>query len=264
VKNLVKITQVLSLIGFLSLSLYFTLGNLYKKTENSNIQKMRMRISLNCAKLPIHCAIKNHSVAKFKKYLNSEDIIEARNEEGLSPLFWTIQGLELGPKSLPKVMDREKQVYFLEQLIQAGANVNTKDNNGMSLLYYAVFKEDLVAVEKLISAGVNLNSLSQKMNALNGSDSGEPQETPLHLSVVKNSFNITKLLLSSGANPNLPEASFNRTPLFISAFNKNEEITQLLIQFGADKNIRDKKGFTALEFVTLYKDHSKAIVELLK
>jgi ankyrin repeat protein len=72
--------------------------------------------------------------------------------------------------------------------------------------------------------------------------------TSLHIAVEQKLINQVKLLLSLGANPNIPdylEVGYN-TPLHKAAEANEYDIVTLLVSAGADLNARNKLGQTPL------------------
>lgn len=72
-------------------------------------------------------------------------------------------------------------------------------------------------------------------------------DTPLHVAVMKNSLEITKLLVGNGADPNIRD-KLGRTPLHMAILktqlHKILEIVKLLIDNGAKSDIPNKTGDT--------------------
>ena len=95
-------------------------------------------------------------------------------------------------------------------LIQEGADVNLRDDDGRSFVMYSVM--------------------------------GEPEDMP------QDTANpVLRTLLENGADPDLPDAK-GRTPLMIAAINNElaPAVIETLLEFGADINAKDDKGLTAL------------------
>jgi uncharacterized protein len=107
-------------------------------------------------------------------------------------------------------------------------------------LFTAAGSDDAGTLASLIEAGANPNTVSQF-----GS-------TPLHNSCIAGCVNATRILLTSGADPNKPYTY--RSPVDgriedrIVALMKvtKSEVLKLMIEHGADVNIRDANGSTPL------------------
>lgn len=124
---------------------------------------------------------------------------------------------------------------IIEMLINAGADVNMQDSDGVTALYLAVKKA-------------------------------------LYSSVKNNCYEIIEMLLKSGANVDIPiqrcdfsyfskKTNDSSTLLIESVRSKNIKIVNLLILYNANVNLQDSKGLTALMWAT--KKECKNIVDIL-
>lgn len=85
-------------------------------------------------------------------------------------------------------------------------------------------------------------------------------DTLLHFSVFANNYEITHLLLSYGANPNISDND-GQTPIFRSVFCNNVNIVHSLILYNANINKQDDDGNTVLHLAVLTKNY--LIIEIL-
>lgn len=110
------------------------------------------------------------------------------------------------------------------------------DNDGRSLIFYAIFEGQLNAVELLIRNHVDLN-----IKDING-------WTPLHYAVSENYPEIVKLLLENGAEVNVKDA-FGNTPIWRAVFTSKGrgDIIKLLLDKGADPQIKNNSDVSAYE-----------------
>lgn len=76
----------------------------------------------------------------------------------------------------------------IEQLLQSGADVNTKDKNGFTLLMSFVKKEDYDTVNLLLNYGANVN-VKDLFNF-----------TALDYAIEKKNIQLAKLLVKNGAH----------------------------------------------------------------
>jgi Protein kinase domain/Ankyrin repeats (3 copies) len=99
---------------------------------------------------------------------------------------------------------KENDVDKLKSLLDRGVSPNAKDARGSSLIYHAVTNNKVDIVKLLIDRGADIHSRYQY---------GE--HTVLHIAVLYQDGEITKLLLDNKANPNVRDA-YDYTPLHTS------------------------------------------------
>ncbi len=119
----------------------------------------------------------------------------------------------------------------------------------------AVVEDDLIALERCISEGFNVNRLTKndKWNLLH-----------LHLVRIQKPASpaIVKRLIDAGVDVNAPECDL-WTPLHFAARTGSAEAVQLLLDAGADVNAQDNKGITPLHRALLPKYHVFPLLEAL-
>lgn len=140
-------------------------------------------------------------------------------------------------------------VEVLDYYVKKNNSSGIKDNNGKTLLHYAVveyldpqiiyigknnYSDDVI--KYLIVNGLNINSKDND------------GKTPLHILVNSPRFhdgtNSLKLMLDSGADVNIRDKEGN-TPVYY-ALGYEYEVVKLLIEAGADLNSRNNKGESPL------------------
>ena len=155
-------------------------------------------------------------------------------------------------------------------LIKAGADVNTKSEDGVTALYMAAFgNENPEVLTVLIEAGADVNwnfGGTALMGAATNNENpevftvlikagadvnakGRDDMTPLLVAAVSNvNPEVITLLIRAGAYVNAKTDEGGLTPLhFAATFNENPEILTLLIKAGADVNAKDNYGKTPLD-----------------
>lgn len=90
---------------------------------------------------------------------------------------------------------------MLAELVENGADVNARDEDGLTALHHAAWKGQLSVVEKLASLGANLNAQDR--------DKGW---TAYHWAAEKGHEDVYWLLGRLGANPTI-ESRFGDTPV---------------------------------------------------
>lgn len=149
-------------------------------------------------------------------------------------------------------------------MVDAGADVNSKDKYGQSTLHHAAKCNDVKMIEYLLSKRADVNIV--QMNEL----------TPLHLAVQENvddsHYRSIRMLLKNGANINAC-TKYGRTPLQMSTFQNNFKTVELLLNYKADVKIKNTQGICPLfnavcqnhfEIVKLLIDHGSDVNELNK
>jgi ankyrin len=138
------------------------------------------------------------------------------------------------------VGDSRRGVECGRLLLAAGANVNQRARNDMTLLEIAISESALPKIRFLLEAGA---------------DAG--LGAPLIWAVRRGELKLVRLLLEHGANPNaqldvdgeFAFAGFLRdtTPLMRAAADQPIEMLQLLVEAGADPRAVDREGRTAVD-----------------
>lgn len=101
-------------------------------------------------------------------------------------------------------------------------------------IHDAAYSGDKEKVAKLLSRGVS-------------ADAPDPSGTaPLVKALKMNHYDVAKLLIENGADPNVTDPSTGLPAILLAAKNKKLDLMQLFIAKGADVNLSHKDGFTAL------------------
>lgn len=131
-------------------------------------------------------------------------------------------------------------------LIKAGANVNTIDQEKTPLIY-ACDRGYIRIVEVLVKSGADVD-LKVKSN------------TPLTVACNRGHLEIVRVLVKSGADVNLKVIS--NTPLTAACYRGHQEIVKELVQAGADVNLQN--GENAPLTVAYMNNNFKVVQELIK
>ena len=141
------------------------------------------------------------------------------------------------------LLSDEIKSEMIEFLLDKGANINFKNNDGTTPLILA-FREDkpLKIIKLLLERGANID------------EKDEDENTVLILATYENDIQLVKLLLMYKPNVNITDGN-GETSLHIAVKKGYTDITKLLLEYGANINMTDETGFTALELAIINEHH---------
>ena len=140
--------------------------------------------------------------------------------------------------------------HLISNLARKPELVNAYSDDGFQPLGLAAYFGHKEAVGYLIKAGAELNSASKNKMAV----------TPLQSAVAGRHQDVARLLLETGASPNVRERG-GYTPLHTAAHNGDVEIVRSLVFGGADLEAKSDKNETPLD-IALDAGHNE-VAELL-
>ncbi len=170
-------------------------------------------------------------------------------------------------------------VEEVKRLLLMGADINTKNQFGLTPFELAVVGNNCIVVEyflqlgqnpnlerdggtSLMSAAANGNTELLKLLLKYGADPDLPGDgKATALMSATGHTEIFKILVNHGANIHARD-NYGRTILIWAALHGTEEVVALLCKMGVDPEIRDKGGNTAL--TEAKRKERSNIVELLK
>jgi len=126
-------------------------------------------------------------------------------------------------------------------LLDAGADINARDNKGLSAVDYAAQYKKLEVMAALSKAGAQVSYTGDSAKDIIMAALSADQEK-------------VRSLLEAGENPNA-KSSDGKTLLEYSVENKWPSIVELLVKKGADIKVKDKNGWTLLMRATLDKQN---------
>jgi len=150
--------------------------------------------------------------------------------------------LSKGPGTVKqKSSDKYYDINFLQCMLRELVRNQTVSQSEPVLSFFdlnnifsAVRRGEIAAVRYFVDQKHDLNILT-----LNG------LESPLHIAVKINHKQIVEVLLTAGANPNLPNSK-GRTPLHVAAECGAIELIKLLLAHGGNLNATDELNLTPL------------------
>ena len=209
----------------------------------------------NMGKDPMHYAIVIEDLKSFDLLIYGLDVPLHKIQDYL---FYAVH---LGNKQL------------IKKLLGMGGDLNYLDNNGLSIMHYALTSDVL---EFLISCGGNIkikDKLGRSLihySIMNHKwsyipmlvkyicidDCDEHGLTALHYAVLYKKNNIIPLLIKLGASINILDMK-GRTAFHYACIYGNEKVVKRMIPFvGSSINVNDRKKYTALDYIGIYK-HTK-------
>jgi ankyrin repeat protein len=207
-------------------------------------------------------AIKQDDVALAKELMN-DDNINNIDEYGYIPLMCAcmIGGKDFAQLKLPNqtnIYSPTEYSELIQLLIDKGANINAKNNNGLSTLSIAIMNDNIEAAKLLIDKGADINAIDIKGDNL------------LIKALEECRIDTAKLLINKGIDVNfIPEDGISALMTVCLMNTKNDrtkenlsgstlvrfemysqddyfELIELLIANGADVNSKGFGGMSAL------------------
>ena len=147
-------------------------------------------------------------------------------------------------------------ITITELLIEKGADIEAKDDDGINALVYASTYNNEEMVKFLLEKGADANTVCEIEN-----EHIDISPTPLMNAAYRGNTNIINMLLENGADINYT-TDFGMTALMMAASFNQFGAAKVLLENNTDTSITDEYGRTALDLAKLedYKD----IVELLE
>ena len=205
-------------------------------------------------------AINQNDIEKAKSYINSLKIWQIKDENGLTPLHYSVFRNNY---DLTTIIINEVKKGLGISSNKISNFINEKTNEGFTALHYAVNNGNLLIVqllkqygakfEEVTNLGKNAVHIAAEANqvtmlmylilneALDIFCLDENGSTPLHWACYSGAFEAVDYLLSLKADINAQDKE-RITPLFLAVDNKRENIVRILLMNGADKNLPNKKN----------------------
>lgn len=144
---------------------------------------------------------------------------------------------------------KENHIITVKALFAAGADVNTRDKLGETLLHMAAVRGYREMSSLLIAEGAEVNAKDER------------GLTPLHAAAWGGYQDILTLLINKGADINARSAE-GMTPLHMAALSGQAKIIDQLILKGAEINARSADGMTPLH-AAAFEGHLGAVESLV-
>lgn len=232
-------------------------------------------------KYQIKDLIVDNNLEMVIKFLKSElkeeliifSLINASIYNKSTILIYILENLNVRPDSHlgdgVTALHMANSIETMELLLNFGANINFKDNNGSTPLIYSIQSEDFECAKYLIEKGadVSIKNKDSRSAIIVASYKGIKTNNILKL-FIENSLDLNmvdsegrtalwnstdlknyegmKLLLDAGADVNISDNS-NETPIMLAVDAKDTKAVEILLQFPVDLSLRDCFGKTAVD-----------------
>ncbi|XP_075250241.1 uncharacterized protein LOC142342665 isoform X3 [Convolutriloba macropyga] len=164
-------------------------------------------------------------------------------------------------------VEEEIDMNFVDSLINAGADVNTRDVFGQSLLHEVARAWHVSVAEYLVDKGADINcrdylgrtplhvaaavdypdmiEVLLENGAVLETLTFEENQTPLHFAARNDASNALMKLVKCRANLEATDYK-DRTPLFVAAELDRSDTARLLLEYGANAGVVDKSGMSCI------------------
>lgn len=184
---------------------------------------------------------------------NHPEVLATKNNMDIAQVLVKEKVIQNKHQMLLHLATREGNLNKVKSLIQNGAKVNIKDNDGSNPLHWAAHNGYSSIVKLLLENGADPTQVTNKGN------------TPLHIATSKGHREIIKVLLQHVGRDKLNDfinaktTSGGTTSLHVAAKNGFLEIVKSLLKNGATYNIENKKDKTPINF-----SKDQGVIDLLK
>lgn len=162
---------------------------------------------------------------EMDKKLVGISIKDMKDSKGNVPIFYAI---------------RYNNHHALQELLNVNTDVNYKNNKHVTALHLAIIKKDTIMVNMIIKYVKNINS-----KTLSG-------DTALHYACSYQLYDVIKILLNAGADPNISESEHELYPIFYSVIQNDINAVELLIRAHFNPNHQDNNGSTIIHYAIVY------------
>ena len=167
------------------------------------------------------------------------------------------------------------ELKTVKELVSKGANVNNRDEKGLTPLFYAIRNQHLDIVKYLVSKNADVYAKTEKtkitplvyaiaegnldiVKYLFGKFGNLNSEIinnwqPIHCAVNAGRLDIINYFISKGVSVNSTTKE-EYTPLYFAIKNKDLKTVKFLISKGADVNFKVKDGTTPLYYAIIFND----------
>jgi ankyrin repeat protein len=149
------------------------------------------------------------------------------------------QEISQPPPSLQKAFS-DGSVDAVRELLNKGADINSRGGRGQTLLHSAVSNGYPDVVRLLIDRGADVNARDDEART--------PLFEAMQREYGKRYTDVVKLLLEAGAHVNVRDRHDRNTPLHLAAIDGNVAVVRLLVEKGANVNAGNHEGKTPYDW----------------
>jgi ankyrin repeat protein len=183
--------------------------------------------------------IERNDVNGLRRLLTDDPSLVRRTGAGVLPQWqWTLLHLATAKQVSPELV---------RALVDAGANINAKDNEGNTPLHFSVKRINREKFPTRDYEGIVRLLLDKKADVHIVNVGGA---TPLHTAAAfRADPSVVEMLIQAGADVNqkASESTGGWTPLHGAAARNSGSIVAVLLKHGADPMTKDARGLTALQ-----------------
>ncbi|KNC54858.1 uncharacterized protein AMSG_01712 [Thecamonas trahens ATCC 50062] len=145
---------------------------------------------------------------------------------------------------------KKGDAILVQELIEAGAEVNTTMENGASGLVVAALRGHYGVAKVLTAAGADVEAQAQGAS-------------PLYCAVQNGHVEVAKVLLNGGASPNSVNTTAAVTPLWMAAYMGDTEMVKILLDAGADVHVAKPQGGITPLSIAVERGKLKCVEQLI-
>ena len=140
-----------------------------------------------------------------------------------------------------QVAVKRKHADVVQVLIDAGADIETKNDRGRSTLHLASFLGELTIMRKLVKAGADVRATDDR------------RDTCLTFAAYNGHTDAVRYLVSlPEVDLNHQQSSDNNTALHFAVHQKHADVVQVLIDAGADIETKNDRGCSPLHYASIF------------
>lgn len=203
-------------------------------------------------------SVQNISVPAIQENIDDtyvQNILSSQNEKAFADLI--TKGLDVnsrdenGDTMLYYVLTHNKDLLMAKKLIEAGADVNAPSANGMTPIMVATSKANELQLQKMMFNSMDFEEQKEIVEA----KINEEIEYEMNRAIA-----MLQMLIEQGADIN-QETPLGTPLMSASTSDWNTDMVEILLQKGAKVNQQDKNGRTALFYAQVF--DSQQILSLL-